>query len=298
MAFGLILELVGLAIDARLHGHDPTLVQRESLGSLRNPGHLIFAVGLGVMVGGVAWWGWQKIDHRRSGRRNTLLLVVVLMLSTGATSGIPDVGAHPRVDAPGMHPGSVALGHGGTIHSGSEIPISWTRIHEIDAMLTQTKAATEKYRDVRVALAEGYLQEGPSLAGAGAHFVNRALIDRGAFDHLHPSVLLYERQSDWTLQLVGVAWFLPKQPGDQTPPAAMAPLAVWHHHTYPKPGICVGPHGTTNLVGEACTADGGRFWAESPWMLHAWLYRDSPNGVFSLENPAVRGVTIDPDFAR
>lgn len=93
--------------------------------------------------------------------------------------------------------------------------------------------------------------------------------------------------------MVGVGWLLPKTSGDDTPPDFFAPLAEWHYHDYPDPGLCIWPDGTTNQYSEAsCTAQGGRFWKQSPWMLHAWLFRPSPEGIFSLVNTAVSGFQI------
>jgi len=44
----------------------------------------------------------------------------------------------------------------------------------------------------------------------------------------------------------------------------------------------------TNLGDEQCKADGGRFTALTQWMIHAWIWKDSPAGVFSPTNPNVQ----------
>lgn len=62
-------------------------------------------------------------------------------------------------------------------------------------------------------------------------------------------------------------------------------LASWHRHT----DICVFPDRSvkSNLRDEQCKAGGGRFTALTQWMVHAWIWKDSPTGVFSPTNPTV-----------
>lgn len=47
---GTIVLLVGLGLDAILHRLDPTLADREGIFTLANPGHFLFALGLGLIV--------------------------------------------------------------------------------------------------------------------------------------------------------------------------------------------------------------------------------------------------------
>jgi hypothetical protein len=42
-----------------------------------------------------------------------------------------------------------------------------------------------------------------------------------------------------------------------------------------------------NASGLDCQQQGGRFIAETDWMVHAWIWKDSPAGVFSPTNPDV-----------
>lgn len=49
---GTVATLLGLAWDARLHRLDPTLAAREGVFTLSNPGHLLFAFGLAIVVTG------------------------------------------------------------------------------------------------------------------------------------------------------------------------------------------------------------------------------------------------------
>jgi hypothetical protein len=158
----------------------------------------------------------------------------------------------------------------------------------IDRDLSVVRLATERYRDVVAALADGYAQEGPALAGVGAHFVNWSLIG-DEVDLRHPAVLLYERKLDLTLTLVGVAWLVDTD-HDGAPPAAFAPSGVWHYHEYPSPGLCKFPDGAFVATdAEGCSAGGGHHMMSSPWILHAWLFRDNPDGMFANTNTNVDG---------
>lgn len=37
-----------------------------------------------------------------------------------------------------------------------------------------------------------------------------------------------------------------------------------------------------------CLAGGGHFTAETQWMIHAWIWKDSPTGMFSPTNPSAQ----------
>ena len=63
-------------------------------------------------------------------------------------------------------------------------------------------------------------------------------------------------------------------------------LASWHRHA----DLCVLPDRSVNgqLTAEQCGTLGGQFTALTQWMVHAWIWKDSPTGVFSATNPTVR----------
>ncbi|MBI4788796.1 MAG: hypothetical protein HY782_17325 [Chloroflexi bacterium] len=254
------------------------MATREGLFTLSNPGHLLLLAGLLLIVAGtclrIHWTG----------------VPILIVLSGAAVLGAGRITF--ALPAP-EHSNAITHAHG------NEINVSWEHLREIDRMLSTTQAATAKYRDVNVALADGYKHEGPSRMGEGAHFVNRQILDAGVFDLTHPTFLLYEHKRDWSYALVGVGWFLPKEPRDDAPPPYFAPLAAWHYHEYPPPGLCIWEDGTTNRYDQtACNSQGGRFWRESPWMLHVWLYRPSPEGIFSMVNSAVDGFQRTDVFAK
>ena len=76
-------------------------------------------------------------------------------------------------------------------------------------------------------------------------------------DVTRPEVLLYERQPDKSMQLVGVEYIVP--------------FTAW---TDPNPPTLLGQTFVRNLTFNV-------------WALHAWVWRANPRGIFSDWNPNV-----------
>jgi hypothetical protein len=177
----------------------------------------------------------------------------------------------------------------GTSHNSDGVAVSFTDLQSAVETLKKAQSATEKYQDVRVAEADGYRVFGPYVAGMGFHYVNTRLA-RVGFDAEHPPILLYEKDDDAAsgLRLVGVSYTLPVHAGDDEQPV-VAPfpraLAAWHKHA----NICLFANRSirTKLNDVECIQEGGRFIAETDWMLHAWIWKDNPAGVFSPTNPEI-----------
>lgn len=132
---------------------------------------------------------------------------------------------------------------------------------QTEDQLEAARDATRKYKDINVALAEGFFQASPDVPGEGFHYLNPARVDC-KFDPAHPEVLLYAFLPGQTqLKLVAVEWLMPFDcmPKDGPPPEGFAGnLDVWGNDE-PVPF----------------------------WTLNAWLYYRNPNGFFTLENPRV-----------
>jgi hypothetical protein len=180
--------------------------------------------------------------------------------------------------APGMH-------HD---HGAAGAPLSFAELQTTVAQLILARKATEKYQDVNIALADGYVAVGPYVPGMGFHYIK----DDGprGFNIEHPPILLYEKDpaAARQLRLVGVSYLLNAPVGsDGQPTSAPFPraLASWHKHA----NICVFPDHSvsSNLDAARCEQRGGQFNAETQWMIHAWIWKDSPTGVFSPTNPEV-----------
>lgn len=163
--------------------------------------------------------------------------------------------------------------------------------------LAAVRAATERFQDVSVALAEGYVRDPlnlcdtaemmgrPAELGAmGIHFFRPDLLGIAGppnprvdgtgvhTDFLNPSILIYEPQADGSLELVAVenlvfarAW---KGAGHDAPPA-------FHGVTY-----------DTMLDDLSTPADEAHLF-EPHHDRHVWIYRTNPNGVFAPFNPVV-----------
>jgi hypothetical protein len=157
------------------------------------------------------------------------------------------------------------------------------------------RAATERFRDVRVALAEGYVRDPASmcvtaamegmprqLGEMGIHYFRPDLLGITAppnprvagtgthTDFLTPGVLIYEPQADGSLRLMAVENLVFEQ--------------AWRAAGHAAPPQYAGQefyHMVDNPVTEVDEAHG----FEPHYELHAWLYRENPNGTFAQFNP-------------
>jgi hypothetical protein len=175
-------------------------------------------------------------------------------------------------------------------HAGSSVRVTYEELTKTAAQLEAARRATEKYREVRVAQADGYEAVGPYVQGMGYHFVRINARASMAFDLEHPDILLYEKDpvASGGYALVGVSYLLVADAGaDGQPQGAPFPksLASWHRHS----NLCLFPDRSVraDLDDVQCSATGGRFTALTQWMIHAWIWKDSPDGVFSPTNPSV-----------
>ena len=163
--------------------------------------------------------------------------------------------------------------------------------------LAEVKSATDRFRDVNVALKEGYIRDPfnlcetadmmgqPASQGAmGVHYFRPDLLGvteppsprvDGVGTHTdfrQPSILIYEPQADGSMALVAVenlvfakSW---KASGKSAPP-------TFHGVPY-----------DTMVDDPATTTDEAHMFAPH-FDRHVWIYRDNPNGVFTPFNPAV-----------
>ncbi len=164
---------------------------------------------------------------------------------------------------------------------------------ELDAL----REATERFRDVEVALAEGYLADPSGMCGVaaheglpsqlgdmGIHYFRPDLVGLTATEprvdgngvhtnFRNPSVLVYEPQPGGGRELVAIenivfaeAWHAA---GHQAPPSFLGHEYYYRHD---------------NPETEVDEAHG----FEPHYELHVWLYRDNPSGTFMQYNPDVR----------
>ena len=173
--------------------------------------------------------------------------------------------------------------------------------------LEQVRAATERFRDVKVALAEGYVADPmdecvtaaaigyPSHEGTmGIHYVRMDLLGikgqpnpRVSGTNVHtdfnkPGILIYEPEADGSLELVAVenlvftkAW---EAAGNKKRPSFQ--------------GV---PYNYMADVPETKVDEGHMF--EPHYDLHVWLYRENPAGMFAQFNPDVSCAAHKPSHA-
>lgn len=167
--------------------------------------------------------------------------------------------------------------------------ITYAELQKTASGLEQARQATAKYQDVRAAEADGYQRVGGDMPGMGIHYVLTLEPDR--FDIQKPPILLYvknpAKEGEYSLAGVGYLFAAPEGPDGQplNPPFPKS-LALWHRHD----NICVLPHldNPHGLTEAQCREKGGHFVAKTQWLVHAWIWKDNPTGIFSPENPALQ----------
>lgn len=175
----------------------------------------------------------------------------------------------------------------------------------------EIKAATEKYKDVNVALAEGFIPDPMNMCetaenmgksaeeGAmGVHYFRPDLLQITSTeprvngmgvhtDFLQPAILLYEPQEDGTMELVAVenlvfskSWY---EAGHDAPPSL---------HGIPF----------DHMVDDPDTELDEAHMFEEHFDRHVWVFRENPSGVFEPFNPNVtckhhkEGTAMDMDM--
>ena len=169
-----------------------------------------------------------------------------------------------------------------------------------DQVVEAARMVAEKYRDYKVALADGYKIFLPNLPQKQYHFTNYwyGFEASQRFNPNHPTSLLYEKEQDG-YQLIGVMYTAPKTftwaELDQRIPLS---IAQWHAHV----NLCVppadkkremwGPNPQFGLQGsiatkEACDAAGGKFVPQIfGWMVHVYPSEQKPEDIWSVERQA------------
>lgn len=163
--------------------------------------------------------------------------------------------------------------------------------------LGEVREATERFQDVKVALAEGYIRDPmnlcdkadmmgrpASLGAMGIHFFRPDLLGISAppnprvdgtgthTDFRRPAILIYEPQADGLLKLVAVENLVFQK--------------SWHAAGNKRPPSFHGVEYDTMQDNPATKIDEAHMF-EPHYDRHVWLYRDNPSGVFAQFNPRV-----------
>jgi hypothetical protein len=138
------------------------------------------------------------------------------------------------------------------------------------AFLKVVRESTERFKDVRVAMAEGYALQFGCVSGSdsgamGLHYVNGKLVESGVLDPTRPQIVIYEPMPDGSLKLIGADYLVLAQTWNAThpdPPQMMGQL----FHLFDAPN---------------------RFGLPAFYTLHVWAWKENPDGAFVNWHPQV-----------
>ena len=126
------------------------------------------------------------------------------------------------------------------------------------------RQATERFRDPRVAVAEGYQPlfgcvSGPDSGAMGLHYVNLDLVGDPELDPSRPEIVIYEPLPNGRLRLIGADFLVDKNAWHQANGAATPQLVGQLLHLFESPN---------------------RFGLADFYTLHVWAWKDNPTGMF------------------
>jgi hypothetical protein len=142
--------------------------------------------------------------------------------------------------------------------------------HAVGKQLAAVRRATAKYRNVKAAIADGFVQasgctESPGVGGMGYHYMNMANVADGVLDATKPELLVYVPTEDG-LKLAAAEYF--QADADQNLATdSDRPSLFGIPFDGPMPG---------HEPGMPIHYD-----------LHAWVWYHNPSGVFAPWNPRV-----------
>ena len=96
------------------------------------------------------------------------------------------------------------------LESGGPVPddlqMNRSALVRLVEQLDSLRAATKKYRDIDVALADGYVQAGGMVPNMGTHFIHEGRVTDGVLNVEEPEFVLYNRDEEGQWRLVGTAF--------------------------------------------------------------------------------------------
>ncbi len=166
-----------------------------------------------------------------------------------------------------------------------------------DKIVAELRSSIEKYKDVRVAEADGYKEFAPNVPSPMKHFTNWSYAMKAlfTFDPGKPTSLLYEKHGS-EYKLIGAMYTAPKRYSeDDLDKRVPLSIAQWHEHvnfcmppkdqrqevfqTHPRFGL----NGSITTKDE-CAAAGGKFYpVVFNWMVHVYPWEKTPQEMWSME---------------
>ena len=132
------------------------------------------------------------------------------------------------------------------------------------------REATERFRDVSQAEAEGYgllfgCVSGPDVGAMGLHYVNPSLTFDGELDATRPEIVIYEPAPGGRLRMTGADYLV---------------IAEDWHENHPAP---------PELMGQLfhLFESPNRFGLPAFYTLHVWAWKENPSGTFVNWHPKV-----------
>lgn len=134
---------------------------------------------------------------------------------------------------------------------------------QLNRDIAALRALTAKFRDIEAAKDAGWnvlatqCRDNQPTGGMGFHWLNPAFVD-DKVSVLEPEIVMYEPQSNGQMRFVGVEYIIPF---DILPSTAEPPV----------------------LFGEQFLQN----FNDNLWMMHVWVGRNNPDGLFATWNPKV-----------
>ncbi|MGH9774435.1 MAG: hypothetical protein ACRD50_05745 [Candidatus Acidiferrales bacterium] len=161
-------------------------------------------------------------------------------------------------------------------------------------MVETLRASIDKYKDYRVALADGFQIFLPKLPQPHYHFTNYryAYEAQFTFNPEHPTSLLYKKTADG-YELEGAMYTAPRRfTEDQLNERVPLSVARWHEHV----NFCTPPKGTPatqtdwkkfglggTIATEGACQEAGGVWHPIifGWMVHVYPYQTDPEKIWA-----------------
>lgn len=142
--------------------------------------------------------------------------------------------------------------------------------YRTSAFVKVVRDSTRRFRDVSVAIAEGYQLQFGCVSGSdegamGVHFVNGPLVADGVLDATRPELLVYEPMPNGRMRLTAADYLVIADTwhaNNPAPPELMGQL----FHLFESPN---------------------RFGLPAFYTLHVWAWKENPSGTFVNWHPNV-----------
>lgn len=143
----------------------------------------------------------------------------------------------------------------------------------LDSIAARAAAASGRFTDRRIAVADGYRRVGTDFPGMGEHWLNPDVMMRGTIDVARPTLLIYATMNGKPT-LLGVG-FVAVTRGDSEPESLPGWPTAWHEHSGLLSDESGAGHHETPRAGTHI------------WVSHVWTGLENPNGRYAPDNWAL-----------